>query len=337
MYLKQIRLKNFQGHEDSKFDLSNNFTCIIGENNQGKSSIVRALMFLFFDLWDESFIREGSELVEVSVTRDDDITLIRRKGKTINEVEVRKDNKVIETYNNFGKILPDEIKDKFQIRAVKLDLSKEENINIAGQFDQPFLLFETGPTKLKILNRITGAYVVDIAQRELNKDKKRLMSKERELEELVIDEDNKLKQYVDLVTLEEQLKQAETVFKELETAIKHEDKLLGLKLKLNAWREKKEEWVRVNTLVESINIENFNLIKNEHNNLINLQGMIDKYEKVNKSISENEESIKNLKKVYESTLMKAGKLLLEAKICPTCFKPLEKEEVNKIVDKRYTI
>ena len=93
MYFKVVTLKDFQGHKKSTFDLGNNFTCIIGANNQGKSSVVRALMFLYFDLWDKSFVRDGAEFAEVEVIRDDGMSIIRRKGVSINELVIKKDGK----------------------------------------------------------------------------------------------------------------------------------------------------------------------------------------------------------------------------------------------------
>jgi len=337
MHFKSIRLKNFQGYKDSSFNLDKGYTCIVGENNKGKSSIVRALMFVYFDLWEKSFVRKGAEFVEVTIERDDGVSITRKKGDSVNEIIVEKNGKVIDTFNNFGKTLPDEIKNKFQIQAVKLDISKEENLNIANQFDQPFLLFESGPTKLKILNRITGAHIVDIAQRELAKDKKRLFAKSRELEEFVVEGENKLQQYKNLDNLEKRLDKATRAFNKVEKLIKEEDKLISIKLELKDWKKRLQEFKELKQKLERVDLQAVTRIRQLHEKFRNLQKLASNYDKIIDSLAKNSEKLNGLKESYVKVLKKARKLLIEEKICPTCFRKLEEKEVKKIVEKRYKI
>jgi len=337
MYLKCIELIDFQGHEHSKFLLDSNFTCIIGDNNQGKSSVIRALQFVYFDLWDKEFVRHGAEAAKVIVERDDGVSITRIKGETVNDVIVKNRDKVIAKYSNFGKGLPEELKENFYIKPVKLDVKKEENINIASQFDQPFLLFESGPTKLKILNRVTGAHTVDVAQRELNKDKKRLMSKSRELEELVIENEAKLKEYENLNELENQLNKAIKAYECVEKYMKKEDKLVTLKLELQRWQNKYKEYQNKKKKLDAVDMEAIEQIKYLAKRLENLKNLAEKLSSLSEGLDKTEKEMSKLKEAYIDVRKKVKEVLLKEKICPTCFRPLDMEEVDKIIKKRYTV
>ena len=78
-------------------------------------------------------------------------------------------------------------------------------------------------------------------------------------------------------------------------------------------------------------------IKKEYIRYQNLYNIVARLDKLNINIERNEETTEKLKEKYKITLMKAGKLLLDNKVCPTCFKPLNEKEVQEVTTKRYSL
>ena len=170
-YLSEVILDNFQSHAHTVLNFSNGFNCIVGKSRSGKTSIVRAMMFMYFDEWTESFIRKGATHVTVTFKFDDGTSVIRSKGGVVNKIEVLRQDGTSQPFENFGIKAPPAVKDVLRVAPVRIDIDKFININISDQDAPPFLLSETAPSKTKYLNRLTGAHILDAALRTLNKDK----------------------------------------------------------------------------------------------------------------------------------------------------------------------
>lgn len=337
MFFVTVELINFQGHEYSRFDLENNFTCIIGENNHGKSSIIRAIDFVYFDLWDKTFVRNGAEFAEVRITKNDGTTVIRRKGDSVNEFEIEKHGESIEKYANFGRLLPDEVREKLELKPVKIDLDREEKLNIARQFDPPFLIFDSGPAKLKVLNKITGANIIDAAQRELNRDKKRLMAKSRELEEMAVDTEQRLKDFVNVDVLKGKLDIAAQHVKKIEELVEREADIVRIYERFKLWKASYSNYKQAKKLIDGVNLNIVKTLKGESSRLLELEQLWKKVNKNNVSLYNNRDDIRSLKEDYDTTRQRVLDILEEEKICPTCYKDLGKEELETILEKRYTV
>jgi len=67
--MTEITIKNFQSVASAKFSVDG-FTLIIGKNNIGKSAIIRAINAALINQTGSDFIREGTKMTEVSLTRD---------------------------------------------------------------------------------------------------------------------------------------------------------------------------------------------------------------------------------------------------------------------------
>src|ERR1700722_3931133 len=81
--ISHITLRNFQCHRRFSADL-NSLTMFVGISGQGKSSILRALLWLATNRPSgDSFIRRGAKFTKVKVVVDDH-TIVRKKGKGVN-------------------------------------------------------------------------------------------------------------------------------------------------------------------------------------------------------------------------------------------------------------
>lgn len=181
MYLTKIELENFQSHKSTTINLAGGFICIAGRTRSGKSSVLRALNFLFNDIWSDSFIRTGEKSVKVSVTLDSGIKVIREKGNGLNKITIVNPDGTIKEFNNFGIQAPIEVKNILGVFPLVIDNDYSENINIHMQDDPHFLITKSAPMKTKFINRLTRLHIIDSVNRSITND---LQDNNKELEKL---------------------------------------------------------------------------------------------------------------------------------------------------------
>lgn len=99
----KIRLKNFQSVSDSEIEIKG-LTVITGQNNAGKSALVRALSGVFSNDLGNSYVRYGQDKFTVDVTFDDGHHVVWEKGPKI------KPTYIVDGYTiHPGKGVPDEV------------------------------------------------------------------------------------------------------------------------------------------------------------------------------------------------------------------------------------
>ena len=81
--IKRITLKNFESHEDSTIEFSDGLNLIIGQSNQGKSSIVRALAMVVANRFDRDSVRTGAKYCSVAVETEKG-TVTAERGEDTN-------------------------------------------------------------------------------------------------------------------------------------------------------------------------------------------------------------------------------------------------------------
>ena len=209
MWVKQLELKNFQAHKHTVIAFDQQFNCIVGPSRAGKSSVVRALNFLFFDKWSDSYVRNGNSSVEVILHLDNGYTISRSKsnGPGVNKIIVTAPDKSQQVYEKFGADTPDPVRKILQIYPVQIDVDADAEINIADQDHPNFLLGESGPTKTKYINRLTGSHVLDAAMRSVNKDKSSILTEKSLISDNVTDLSVKLKRFENAPAVKDKLEQ----------------------------------------------------------------------------------------------------------------------------------
>lgn len=170
MYLTKIELTNFQSHKSTTINLAGGFVCIAGRTRSGKSSVLRALNFLFNDIWSDSFIRTGEKNVSIKVTLDSGISVERQKGNGLNKIIVTFADGQTKEFTNFGIQAPVEVKNLLGVFPLKIDADYSENVNIHMQDDPHFLITKSAPVKTKFINRLTRLHIIDAVNRSLTKE-----------------------------------------------------------------------------------------------------------------------------------------------------------------------
>jgi len=190
--IKKIEIRNYRNHVKQDVIFSPNVTSIIGSSYAGKSTIIRALRWVMTNKpAGDQFINWDAERTIVRVTFDNNIKIIRKKGKGINLYKLNK-----KEFKAFGNNVPSEISDLFNIAE----------INFQGQHDAPFWFCETAGEVSRQLNGIVNLEVIDkslanIASKirktnaaiEIGEDRLTKLIEEHDIKTFIDHKDNDLK------------------------------------------------------------------------------------------------------------------------------------------------
>lgn len=168
--IRTIVLKNIQRHRHLTLDVSSGYNCITGGNNRGKSSVVRAVSWVFTNLPAGDWmcrrdVNGKTCTASVKLIFDDGLVVKRVKGSGVNYYAVNE-----EEYHEFGRTVPQEVQDAL---GIDYEFLKEFGAipNIDSQDDQPFLVSGKATERAAALNHITKMGLAEETIRLVNKDK----------------------------------------------------------------------------------------------------------------------------------------------------------------------
>ena len=186
--LRFIRLVNVQAYKDATLPLSPGVNALIGPNNRGKSTFIRALRAVFYGEARDSLVRAGAKAasVEIGVAGNRTLRFTRQPRRSpVNIWSLHEaDGSVVEEqgmrYETGGRSVPDWVADLIRIRKVE-DL----DVHIAHQKFPVFLLGETASRRSAVLSIGQEAgYIRDmlvIHRERCRQDNDLVRSGEREL------------------------------------------------------------------------------------------------------------------------------------------------------------
>ena len=161
----RVRIKNFQSIEDSSL-IVRGLTAVRGNNNVGKSAIIRAVKSAVSNVRGSYFVRYGAEESEVEID-DGDVALVWTKGKGGAQYKIG-----AEDFKRVSGSVPDEIV-SFGIREI---ICGGESLwpQIASQFtDLLFLVNKTGAVLAEALADVVRIGALSNAQSLVKKDLKK--------------------------------------------------------------------------------------------------------------------------------------------------------------------
>lgn len=191
--IAKVILENFQAHEHTEVEFDDGLNIIVGESNNGKTSILRGIMWVIDNQpLGTDFIMTGKDECKVTVCYDDGTSITR--GRTLKDtgyydVYYKDENGILQhaNYRGFTNAVPVEIANIHQMPKVNITKDIETHLNVLSQLDGPFLLTESPLVKASAIGRITGTHVVDDAIKESNKtiqgNNKLIKNYQKELEE----------------------------------------------------------------------------------------------------------------------------------------------------------
>lgn len=178
--IAKIQLNNFQSHENTIITLDKGLNVINGESNNGKTSILRAILWVIDNQpLGNDFIMAGKNECSVTIEFDDGSSITRartRKDSGTYEVKSYDPNHVLDnvTYKGFANSVPVHVDNVHQMPKVNVTKDIETHLNVQSQLDPPFLLFESPQNKAAAIGRITGTHTIDAALKEINRQNRNL-------------------------------------------------------------------------------------------------------------------------------------------------------------------
>lgn len=225
--INQVHIHNFQSHEDTVISMAGFLTTIVGPSDAGKSAVIRALRWAFFnEPAGTQYMRVGTNDTFVRVSYVDGSSLLRARTKTTNYYVIEQSDGSTERFEGFGQGVPDQVTEFTQMRKVQITDKDAISINLSEQLENAFLLGEKASLRAEAIGRLAGTHTIGQAHKiagqdkfNANRDISRLKVKEAEL-------DLQLEQFNDL---EEEENQLESLEKIATTVDQKQESLLPLK------------------------------------------------------------------------------------------------------------
>ena len=192
--VKSVDIENFQSHENTHIDFNTDLNIIIGESNQGKTVILRAMDWVIDNQpLGTDFIMTGKKYCKVKITYDNDNFIERYR--TLKDTGYYRvgfiDDSGQETYveyKGFTNNVPVEVMNAHQMPKISITKNIETHLNKISQLERPFLITENTNEKAAAIGRITGTNIVDVAIKNISSDitadKKNLKNAYKTKEEL---------------------------------------------------------------------------------------------------------------------------------------------------------
>lgn len=153
--IKEIRLKNFQAHQDTVLELHPGVNVVAGSSNSGKSSVLRAINWAVYnrpsgDAFVSHWARndKGNQSADTSVEIIFDNASVERKKSKATKNTYTLNDLVLEAV---GLDVPEEVSDAINFTEV----------NTQRQHDAPFLLSESPGEVARFFNKIVHFDAID--------------------------------------------------------------------------------------------------------------------------------------------------------------------------------
>ena len=202
--IKKLKIKNFQGHEESTLEFGPGINTITGENDSGKTSIFRSIVWVKDNRpLGTSFIRKNQD-GEAQVNLETDETSVSRiRGEKTNEYRIAG---IEDPFDSFGANPPSDV----------LEVLNLEDVNIQSQLDQPFLVLSSPGQIAQHIRSISGSAILDKAvssfKEKISSKNSELKSEKKRLTE--IEESLKRFQEIDIDKIENLIQSMEQIQEE---------------------------------------------------------------------------------------------------------------------------
>lgn len=325
-YIKYLHLINFQSHLNTVIELHPGLNILVGESDQGKTAIIRALRWLFYnEPRGTGFIRVGETKCQVTAILNDGtkITRLRDESKRQNRyVIVYPDGEEL-VFEKFKNEVPLEVQQALGVYPLWIDTDQKLELNISRQLDSPFLIAETAANRAKIIGRIANLHIIDAAQRELLRDIRSHSRQKADLEAEIAKLEEEKQEYRDLPAKEKLLAKIKSRLDKLENLKSYVTQLEEIKqLQIKLQKDKAENEKQLNKLQ---NIEKTAQIYDElvkkNNYFADLNKLKNSLHDINKELDRHNQSLVKLAGLEDASaiyiklieLIKVNKELIEIK------------------------
>ena len=135
-----IKAKNFEIIDDLELELKDGITVIVGASNNGKSSIIRLLRAILYNLNGDASIQQGQDAYTLGIIDNGSKVIVKRDMTASNKTVYSVNGTILK---KVGRNIVPEVEDALNIKVVDINKKKVE-LNFITQMAFPFLIGETG-------------------------------------------------------------------------------------------------------------------------------------------------------------------------------------------------
>lgn len=305
--LKKLHIENFESHKDTTIEFSNGFNVIVGESDGGKSSIIRAISAVCYNIWDADSMRVGENCCKISLETDKGIvTLTKDLKKKINSYDVIKfENNEDFHFEAIGTTVPDIVYEITGMKVLDIADSTVDIPNIMFQLEKHYMLAEvsgktcTSNLIARIFDKVIGLggmeeLISEISSSMIN-DKKQITKKMAEIDNLkfkLVDENN-------IENREIKINTAKQLIKDI---IEYIGKIRNINNLTNEYQKKKERLYELRENYKKymeLDIDDLksqiNQLNNKCNIIVKINNITEKFENKNKTLLQYKDIINKYK------------------------------------------
>lgn len=215
--ISTIIIKNFQSHRHTVLNLDEHVNVILGSSDVGKTAILRALGWVFFnEPQGTAFIRAGETSASVELIYKDGYSVKRIRNKKFNGYHINHpDFDEPKKLSGFGSSVPEEIQEITGVRKFEIADKIESPITYQTQLEGAFLLSESSIKKAKAIGAISNVNIIDRAIQIANSNIKDFRKTINTSEEILKTSEEEIKEYDTLEERKENLEKVKTLYTEL--------------------------------------------------------------------------------------------------------------------------
>ncbi len=293
LYLKELELFNFQKHSHLKLNFSENTNVIIGNTDAGKSCIVRAIKWVFFNEG-KDVRKEGTKKTQVIVTLNNGAIIEKIRSASINLYKLTIGEEVKE-YNAIGKTIPEEVLKVLQVKPIEVD-NESLILNISQQITLPFLFDKSGSFRAKLFNKLTGNDIIDNVFQELNKDLLQIGREEKNQQSNLEELTQSLTEINTSIEINQKIYDNFSIhYENLKKLTIQYNKLYTLSDNLNLIKTGLSETKEEIGSIKLIKVEQIKLLKQKIDKFYNLEKLYESYTQIREDLEEVNISLIDIK------------------------------------------
>ena len=135
----KIKAKDFEIIDNLELELKEGITVIVGASNNGKSSLIRLLRSIIYNLNGDSSIQQGESSYTLGIIEGDNKILVKRDMNASNKTVYSVNGEVLK---KVGRNTIPEVESALNMRIIDINKKKME-LNFLRQMEHPFLIFES--------------------------------------------------------------------------------------------------------------------------------------------------------------------------------------------------
>lgn len=253
--IKSIIIKNFQSHANTELELCDGVNVILGNSDVGKTAILRALGWIFFNKPSgTTFIRNGETEAFIKIVYDDGHIITRLRNKTFNGYKIYyPEEDKLEEFSGLGKNnVPEEVMEITGVRNFKIADDLEVPVTYHTQLEGPFLLSLSTDKKAKAIGSITNVGNIDLAIKKGRAYSREYKNKLSSAEDKLKKENEHLNNFINLDKKKKNLENIKSIYNAIN---EQNEKIDRLKTYSNKYDEINEK-----IKIEENKIKSFNAI-----------------------------------------------------------------------------